>query len=359
MCGDVATHLGLETEPDNRHYDLVVVGGGPAGLTAAINAASEGLRTIVVEQEVPGGQASYSAIVENYSGFPEGLSGSDLARRTVEQAERFGAEIVVTCRATALRSDGAHHVVALDKGADLTAETVVLSVGVTFRWLDAPGCSQLIGAGIYYGAAIAEASACQDQDVYILGGGNSAGQAALLLSRYARRVFIVALDRSLEETMSKYLVDRIKGLPNVVVLTRHTVIAAEGEKFLERLTLRNLDTGETGPVETTDLFVFIGATPSTEWLAGTARSPGTTKASFSPAPRCQVKEIRAGLVPRSAAVFPGDHPPRCVCGRGRALRVGEAMSRRPSGKVRWRCSYDPAGYCGEHAKWPLSRKVTS
>ncbi len=267
--GDVAAHLGLETEPGNHHYDLVVVGGGPAGLTAAINAASEGLRTIVVEQEVPGGQASYSAIVENYPGFPEGLSGSDLAKRTVEQAERFGAEIVVTRRATALRSDGTHHLVALDQGADLTAETVVLSVGVTFRWLDAPGCSQLIGAGIYYGAAIAEASACQDQDVYILGGGNSAGQAALLLSRYARRVFIVALERSLEETMSKYLVERIKELPNVVVLTRHTVIAAEGEKFLERLTLRNLDTGETRQVETTDLFVFIGATPSTEWLAGT------------------------------------------------------------------------------------------
>jgi thioredoxin reductase (NADPH) len=222
-----------------------------------------------VEHEVPGGQASYSAIVENYPGFPEGLSGSDLARRTVEQAERFGAEILVTRRATALRSDGTHHIVALDTGADLTAETVVLSVGVTFRWLDAPGCSQLIGAGIYYGAAIAEASACQDQDVYILGGGNSAGQAALLLSRYARRVCIVALERSLDETMSKYLVDRIKRLRNVVVLTRHTVIAAEGEKFLERLTLRNLDTGETRQVETTGLFVFIGATPSTEWLAGT------------------------------------------------------------------------------------------
>jgi thioredoxin reductase (NADPH) len=267
--GDVATHLGLETEPDNRHYDLVVVGGGPAGLTAAINAASEGLRTIVVEQEVPGGQASYSAIVENYPGFPEGLSGSDLARRTVEQAERFGAEILVTRRATALRSDGTHHVMALDTGADLTAETVVLSVGVTFRWLDAPGCSQLIGAGIYYGAAIAEASACSNQDIYILGGGNSAGQAALLLSQYARRVFIVALERSLEETMAKYLVDRIRRLPNVVAFTCHTVARAEGEKFLERLTLQNLDTGETRQVEASGLFVFIGATPRTEWLADT------------------------------------------------------------------------------------------
>ena len=266
---DVAAHLGLETEPDSRNYDLLIVGGGPAGLTAAINAASEGLRTIVVEQEVPGGQASYSAIVENYPGFPEGLSGSDLARRTVEQAERFGAEILVTRRATALRSDGSHHAVALDMGADLLAETVVVSIGVNFRWLDAPGCAQLVGAGIYYGAATAEASACRDQDIYILGGGNSAGQAALLLSRYARRVFIVASERSLEETMSQYLVNRIKRLPNVVVLTCHTVVAAVGEKFLQRLTLLNLDTGETRQVEAAGLFVFIGASPRTEWLADT------------------------------------------------------------------------------------------
>jgi len=266
---DVAAHLGLDTEPDSRSYDLIIVGGGPAGLTAAINAASEGLRTIVVEQEVPGGQASYSAIVENYPGFPEGLSGGDLARRTVQQAERFGAEILVTRRATGLRSDGTHHTVALDMGADLLAEAVVISIGVTFRWLDAPGCAQLVGAGIYYGAAIAEASACSNQDIYILGGGNSAGQAALLLSQYARRVFIVALERSLEEMMAKYLVDRIRRLPNVVALTCHTVVRAEGEKFLERLTLQNLDTGETRQVEASGLFVFIGATPRTEWLADT------------------------------------------------------------------------------------------
>jgi thioredoxin reductase (NADPH) len=212
---------------------------------------------------------SYSAIVENYPGFPEGLTGGDLARRTVQQAERFGAEILVTRRATALRSDGTHHAVALDMGADLLAETVVLSIGVTFRWLDAPGCARLVGAGIYYGAAIAEASACRDQDIYILGGGNSAGQAVLLLCQYARRVYIVTSERSLEETMSKYLVDRIKQLPNVVVLTHHTVVGAEGGRFLERLTLLDLDTSTTREVDAAGLFVFIGATPRTEWLADT------------------------------------------------------------------------------------------
>jgi thioredoxin reductase (NADPH) len=263
----VAAKLGLDTEPDSRYYDLIVVGGGPAGLSASIYSASEGLRTVVVEQGAPGGQASYSASIENYPGFPEGLSGSDLARRTVAQAERFGVEILVTRRATRLRADGRKHLVAIDDGPELISHTVLLSMGVSFRWLEAPGCSSLVGAGIYYGSATAEAAACREHDVYILGGGNSAAQAALLLAQYARRVTILALEDTLEETMSKYLVDRIRRTKNIIVKTNHTVVGAEGQPYLEWLTIQNVKTGETERVPATELFVFIGATPRTEWLA--------------------------------------------------------------------------------------------
>ena len=264
----VAEKLGLDTEPNARFYDLIIVGGGPAGLSAAIYATSEGLRTVIVEQETPGGQASYSASIENYPGFPKGLSGSDLARRAVEQAERFGTEILVTRRATRLRTEAQHRLVTLDDGTELASHAVLLTTGVTFRWLDAPGCYSLVGAGLYYGAATAEASACRAQDVYILGGGNSAGQAALLLAQYASRVIILALEDSLEETMSKYLVERIRSTENILVRTNHTVVGAEGSGHLEWLTIQNVKTGETERLPTNGLFVFIGATPHTEWLAG-------------------------------------------------------------------------------------------
>ncbi|HEU4643642.1 MAG TPA: FAD-dependent oxidoreductase [Gemmatimonadaceae bacterium] len=262
----VAEKLGLDTHPDSRTYDLIIVGAGPAGLTAAINAGSEGLRTVVAEQEVPGGQASYSASIENYPGFPEGLSGSDLARRTLQQAERFGVEIIVTRRATGLRTDEGRHLVSLDDGSELVADTVLLAIGVSFRWLDAPGCPALVGAGIYYGAATAEAAACAGQDIHVLGGGNSAGQAALLLARYARHVTILTLEDSLEETMSAYLVERIRRTENISVLTGHTVVAAGGEGHLEWIEIQNVATRETVVVPADGLFVFIGATPRTDWL---------------------------------------------------------------------------------------------
>lgn len=271
---DVARRLGLETEPDSCSYDLIVVGGGPAGLAASIYGASEGMRTVVVEQDVPGGQATYSAIIENYPGFPEGLSGSDLARRMIDQAERFGVEILVTRKATGLGSDGDNHLVTLDDGTELSSPAVLLATGVSFRWLDAPGCTSLVGAGVYYGAATAEATACRGQDIYILGGGNSAGQAALLLSQYARRVVILTVEDSLDKTMSKYLIDRISALPNVEVRTNSTVAGAEGEGHLEWLTIEDAKTGATERVRADGLFVFIGATPDTEWLEGTvARDP--------------------------------------------------------------------------------------
>jgi thioredoxin reductase (NADPH) len=267
----LAVRLGLDTEPDDRFYDLIVVGGGPAGLSGAICSASEGLRTLVLEQEVPGGQISYSAIVENYPGFPQGLSGSDLAARTLAQAERFGAEILVLRRATGLAAEGESRVLTLDDGSRLYSRAILLAVGASFRWLDLPGCPPLVGAGIYYGAATAEAAACRGQQVYVLGGGNSAGQAVLLLSQFADRVVILTVEDSLERTMSDYLIQRIRRLPNVEVRTRATIAAADGRGRLERITVKDLQTGNTEQVPCDGLFIFIGATPRTDWLAGAVR----------------------------------------------------------------------------------------
>ncbi len=268
---ELAARLGLDTEPDSRSYDVIVVGGGPAGIAGAICAASEGLRTLVVEQEVPGGQISYSALVENYPGFPQGLSGSDLTARAVAQAERFGAEILVVRRATGLAAEGESRVLTLDDSSRLHSRAILLAMGVSFRWLDLPGCAPLVGAGIYYGAATAEATACRGQQIYILGGGNSAGQAALLLSQFADRVVILTLEDSLEHTMSRYLIERIRRLPNVEVRTRATVAAADGRGRLESITVKDLRTASTERVPCDGLFVFIGATPRTDWLAGAVR----------------------------------------------------------------------------------------
>lgn len=270
----VAEKLGLGTAPRARTYDLIVVGGGPAGLSASINSASEGFQTAVIEQEAPGGQASYSASIENYPGFPKGVSGSDLVHRFIEQAERFGVEILVTRPATRLRAEGELRLLTLDDGTELSSYTVLLSTGVTFRWLDAPGCSTLVGAGVYYGAATAEATAYAGQDVYILGGGNSAGQAALLLARYARRVIILTLESSIDDTMSMYLVERIRRTTNITVLPCHTVVGAEGSGHLEWITIQHVTGGDTERVPANGLFVFIGATPRTEWLANVVARDG-------------------------------------------------------------------------------------
>ncbi len=265
----LAVRLGLPTEPTSAVYDLVVIGGGPAGLAASIYAGSEGLRTVVVEQDLPGGQASYSALIENYPGFPSGLDGSDLARRTIEQAERFGVEIVVTRRATSLRCNELERRVTLDDGTELAAHTLLLAIGVSFRWLDAPGCAALVGAGVYYGAATVEASACRDQEVYVLGGGNSAGQAALFLARFARQVHILTLGGGLEESMSRYLIERIEQTPNVSVHPRTTVIDAGGTGHMEWILLRDTRANQTRRVAAEALFVFIGAAPRSDWLDGT------------------------------------------------------------------------------------------
>jgi thioredoxin reductase (NADPH) len=266
---ELAARLGLPTEPAGGVYDLVVIGGGAAGLAASIHAASEGLHTIVVDQELPGGQSSYSASIENYPGFPGGLDGTALARRTVEQAERFGVEIVMTRQATGLGQREGKHVVTLDDGAALAARAVLVAIGVSFRWLEAPGCAPLVGAGIYYGAATVEAAAWSGQDVYVLGGGNSAGQAALFLARYAHAVHILTHDDSLDETMSRYLIDRIDEASNIFVHPHTTVGEAGGDGHVEWLVMRDTRSGETQRVEAAALFVFIGAVPRSDWLGGT------------------------------------------------------------------------------------------
>ena len=265
---DLAERIGLDTEPDQPFYDLLIVGGGPAGLSAAVYAASEGIRTIVVEQEVPGGQAGYSAKIENYPGFPEGLSGRDFAQRTVAQAERFGVEILSTRHVESLAVRGRYREICLDDEKTVAAHAVLLATGVAFRWLEAPGCPDLVGRGVYYGAAVAEASDCRDQRLYVLGGGNSAGQAAVLLAEYARRVTIVAPEPSLEDTMSQYLLERIGELPNIETCPGHTVVGAEGRKHLEQLVLQRTDESDRRTVAADGLFVFIGAEPRTQWLEG-------------------------------------------------------------------------------------------
>jgi len=266
---EIAERIGLRTEPGSPFYDFVIVGGGPAGLAAAVYGASEGLRTVVVERGAPGGQAGQSARIENYLGFPEGITGSELTARAVEQAERFGVEVVATRAATALRAAGDYRVLTLDDGTELACHALLLATGVEWRTLDAPGCGELVGAGVYYGAAAAEAAAVQGQDVYMLGAGNSAGQAALLLARYAKSVTLVAMEDAISERMSQYLVERVESAPNIRTRTGCTVCSATGESRLETITIRDEKTGETEEVSTEALFVFIGAAPETEWLEGT------------------------------------------------------------------------------------------
>ena len=264
---ELAERLGVAAQPSAEHYDLVIVGGGPAGLAAAVYGASEGLRTVMVEREAPGGQAGMSSRIENYLGFPAGLSGSDLARRATDQARRLGAELLTVQDAAALRVEGAGRIVELTGGGTLSANTVLIASGVAYRKLDAPGFADLTGAGIYYGAALTEARACEDQHVVVIGGANSAGQAAVYFSGWAARVTMLVRGAGLESSMSQYLIEQIARLENVDVRTHSQAVAAHGEdEHLRALTIRAADGSET--VEEVDAcFVFIGAAPRTDWLA--------------------------------------------------------------------------------------------
>ena len=225
---ELAERLGISAQPIGDHYDLVIVGGGPAGLAAAVYGASEGLRTVMVEREAPGGQAGQSSRIENYLGFPNGLSGSDLARRATDQARRLGAELVTVQEAVALRVEGSGRLVELTGGGLLSANTVLVASGVSYRQLDAPGFAELTGAGIYYGAALSEARACAEQHVFVIGGANSAGQAAVYFSGYAGRVTMLIRADSLTKSMSQYLIEQIAAIPNIELRTRSQAVAAEG-----------------------------------------------------------------------------------------------------------------------------------
>ena len=263
---DLATALGLRTTADRPLYDVCIVGGGPAGLAAAVYAASEGLSTVIVERDAPGGQAGQSAAIENYLGFPKGLSGADLTQRAVAQAARFGAEMVLARDVAGLQTRGPVHAIQLAGSDDVEARSVIVATGVSYRRLDATGVDELTGRGIYYGASASDASQCLGEDVFIVGAANSAGQAAINVSRFASRVTILSRAATLAESMSRYLVDRIAAAPNIDVRYRTRVVAAHGDGHLESLTLAARDSAETETVAASWLFVFIGASPRTDWL---------------------------------------------------------------------------------------------
>jgi thioredoxin reductase (NADPH) len=261
----LATKIGLRTQAAKEFYDLVVIGAGLAGLAAAVYGASEGLKTLVIESDAPGGQASSSSKIENYLGFPSGLTGADLGLRAFTQASRFGAEFL-TQKAIGLRTESNYIFAQLADGREVSCHVCLIAAGVSYRRLDTPGLDRLTGAGVYYGAAIIEAKACTDEEVYIIGGANSAGQAAMHFSKYAKRVTMVVRGASLERTMSKYLIDEISETSNIVVKTNCQVIEALGDSRLECLSLRGSEGEETVPAS--GLFIFIGGAPNTDWLPG-------------------------------------------------------------------------------------------
>ncbi|MFJ9582191.1 FAD-dependent oxidoreductase [Streptomyces acidicola] len=266
---ELADRVGLATTPEAEFYDLVVIGGGPAGLGAAVYGASEGLRTVLVERSATGGQAGQSSRIENYLGFPDGVSGSQLTGRARRQAAKFGAEILTAREVTGLEVGGASRTVRFSDGSSIAAHSVILATGVSYRQLEAPGCGDLTGCGVFYGSALTEAPACQGHDVYIVGGANSAGQAAVYLARHAKSVTLLVRGGSLESSMSHYLIQQIDGIPNITVRTGAVVDAAHGTEHLEQLTLRDLASGRSELVDAQWLFVFIGAAPLTDWLEGT------------------------------------------------------------------------------------------
>jgi thioredoxin reductase (NADPH) len=260
---ELAQRVGLSTEAKQDFYDLVVAGAGLAGLAAAVYGASEGLKTVVLEAEAPGGQAGSSSRIENYLGFPRGVSGDRLARDAYDQARRLGAEFV-TLRASGIRSDGHYQQVQTASGGEISCRVCLIAVGICYRKIEAPGIERLTGAGVYYGASLAEAQSCRNENVYVVGGANSAGQAAMHFSRFASQVTMLVRGDSLERSMSKYLIDQIAGTSNIRVETRSEILEAMGENRLECLKIRTARGEEVRPASS--VFLFIGAAPQTDWL---------------------------------------------------------------------------------------------
>jgi thioredoxin reductase (NADPH) len=265
---ELAAKVGMNTQAQHPFYDLVIIGAGPAGLAAAVYGASEGLATLIIEREAPGGQAGTSSHIDNYLGFPSGLTGADLANRAVIQARRFGAEILSPREAVGIKIEDPYRTVILSDGSEINCHALLIASGVAWRMLDAPGVERLTGAGVYYGAAMTEAMSCKDDDVYIVGGANSAGQAAIFFAKYARTVIMLVRGDSLAKSMSKYLIDEIENTPNITLRTCTQVLEAHGEASLEALTLvdANAESGQPERVPAKALFIMIGADPHTEWL---------------------------------------------------------------------------------------------
>jgi len=264
---EVAQKVGLQTRAQTSFYDLAIVGGGPAGLAAAVYGASEGLHTVMIEREAPGGQAGMSARIENYLGFPMGLSGGDLARRAVVQAQRFGVEILSPQEAVGIRTEGPYRIIKLVDGNEISCHALMIATGVQWRRLEAPGIDRLQGAGIYYGGGATEALSCKGEIIYVVGGANSAGQAAMNFAKYADRVVILVRGSSLSSTMSQYLIDQIKEMTNIEVWAHGSVAEAHGETHLEEISVLCSDTNKIERVPASAMFIFIGALPRTDWLA--------------------------------------------------------------------------------------------
>ncbi len=288
----IAEKIGLSMQAQKPFYDLVIVGAGPAGLAAAVYGASEGLRTVMIEREAPGGQAGTSSRIENYLGFPVGLSGSDLARRAVTQARRFGVEILSPQEVTGVRVEDPYRIVMLSDGTDISCHALMIATGVSWRKLNVPGMDKLCGAGVYYGAAMTEAFSCQNEDVYIVGGANSAGQAAMYMSKYASNVTMLVRGDSLAKSMSQYLIDQIEATENIKVCLRCSVVEVKGETSLEAIAIVHADTGETETLPATSLFIMIGAQPCTDWLDGV------------------VERDERGFVLAGRDLIHGGHPPK-------------------------------------------------
>ena len=265
---DLAKMIGLHTKAAKPFYDLIIIGGGPAGLAAAVYGGSEGLQTVMIEKEATGGQAGTSSRIENYLGFPRGLSGLDLARRATTQAQRFGVEILSAQEAVGMRVEDPYRYVGLRDGTELSSHVILVATGVSVRRLDVPGINELTGAGVYYGAALTEAAHYRGQDVFVVGGANSAGQGAMFFSRYARKVTMMVRSSSLAKGMSQYLVDQIGRTENIQVMLRAEVVEAIGNDRLEAIRICNVDNGEVGTYPTAAMFIFIGAAPHAELVAG-------------------------------------------------------------------------------------------
>ena len=265
---DLAARIGLRTRAETTFYDFVIVGGGPAGLAAAVYGASEGLKTLLVERSAPGGQAGMSSRIENYLGFPSGLTGADLARRAFTQAKRFGAEILAPQEAVGLRIDGPYRFIKLRDGTEISCHALLIASGLSWRKLDIPGIERLQEAGVYYGASMTEAQLCSGEDVFVVGGANSAGQAAVYFAQFARSVTMLVRGDSLEKGMSQYLIDQIREIPNIKVETGAEVVEVHGDGHLESITIANHASESVRTAQTSALFIFIGAVPCTGWLRG-------------------------------------------------------------------------------------------